>query len=160
MEHEVTIRKITPTKAMTVRFVTNMQTISMDMSACFQDIWDYLQSQGGACSGQVFAIYHIDGTLEAVPENFDVECGFSVDSYVPDSGQIVGREIEGGLFASVIHKGPYNTLEAAYGAIMEWAKTSQYELLSGWRDYYINDPEMIDPEEILTEVVCEIREKA
>lgn len=157
MSHEVQIREIASIEALTIRFVTNMRSISADMPGAYMEIWEFMEQKGIECTGDCFAIYHTKSASDFDPENIDAECGFSVAKAVTGEGRIVGRTIEGMTAAVVTHKGSYATLCAAYEAIAKWAPENGYELLAGWRDYYLNDPSNVPPEECLTEVVCPVR---
>lgn len=157
MSYEVKIREIAPIEAMTVRFVTNMGSISDDMTAAFKEIWEFTEKKGLKSTGDCFALYHTKSASDFDPENIDAECGFSVAKTAPGEGRISGRTIEGVSAAVVTHKGSYATLSGAYEAIGEWAPANGYELLAGWRDYYLNDPSTLPPEEWLTEVACPVR---
>lgn len=157
MSYEVRVRELPPMKAMTIRYVTNMQNISSDMGKAYRELWDYMEGKGAQAAGDCFALYHAESAEDFDPDNIDVECGFSVAELIPDGGRVKGRVAEGGLFASVTHRGSYDTLSAAYCAITKWAPENGYELLAGWRDYYLNDPSALPPEEWLTEVVCPVK---
>lgn len=157
MSDKVSVRELPPMKAMTVRMATNMQNIAADMTAIFGEVWARMEQSGAQCKGDCFALYHCKSATDFDPENIDMECGFSVEELVPDGGRVKGRVIEGALSAVATHKGHYNTLGEAYCAVTKWAPENGYELLPGWRDYYINDPANLPPEEWLTEVTCPVR---
>ncbi len=159
MDYEVKVREIPPAKAMTIRYVTNMGSIAPDMGKAYQELWDYMEGNGAQATGECFALYHMKSAEDFDPENIDVECGFSVAELIPDGGRVKGRTVEGALSATATHKGPYDTMCAAYDAVMKWAPENGYELLAGWRDYYINDPSNLPPEEWLTEVTCPVKKK-
>lgn len=157
MSYEVKIREIATVEALTIRSVTNMEKITADITAFYAEIWDVMQKKGLEMAGDCFAIYYSKTARDFDPENIDVECGFSVSGKAQGEGRVVGRTIEGALAATVTHKGSYDTLCSAYEAILAWEPGSGYELLPGWRDYYLNDPAALPPEEWLTEVVCPVR---
>ena len=157
MAYDISVREVDTIKAMTVRFVSSCETIGNDMSAFFGELYGYLESNGALFTGECFAIYHDE---EFNPEHIDVECGFSVVDLLPDEDPVTGREIEGGLMACALHKGPYDKLEEAYGAIMVWAKENGYQIQPGVRDLYINDPKsegVNSPEDYLTEVLWPVK---
>jgi effector-binding domain-containing protein len=139
---------------MTKRFVTGMKTISPDMSKEYNELWSHIQKNGGVPTGDCFALYH-DENFDA--DKMDIEVGFSVAELVPNGEGIEGREVEGGLFASTIHKGSYYGLESAYATLGKWVAENGYVPLTPARDLYLNDPSTVQPEELLTEVLWPVR---
>ena len=157
MSYEIKVREVAPVTAMTIRTVSSMKSIGPDMGACYGELWEYMEKKGAKCTGECFALYH--GT-EFDPVHIDMECGFSVAELLPDGGRAKGRVVEGGLMVCAVHKGPYDTLPAAYEALMKWGEENgEYVLLNGWRDNYLNDPMSVPPEEVLTEVLCTVKKK-
>ena len=153
MNYEVKLYEIEPVWVMSIRTTTSLSTLADVMGAAYQKIYQYLQKNQGKLRGStedVFAIYHDEAFC---PEKIDVECCFAVKKLLPDSEDICGREVDGGLMIGTVHKGSYDQLEQAYTAIMSWAKQNGYNLLPNMRDIYLNDPCMVEPEDLETKVV-------
>jgi effector-binding domain-containing protein len=93
MSYEARLREVPTIKAMTRRFITSMKTIGEDMAKGYGELWEHIQKNGGAPTGDCFALYH-DENFDV--DRMDVEIGFSVAELVPDGEGIVGREVEGG----------------------------------------------------------------
>ena len=154
MPYEVSLREVPAIKAMTKRFVTTMGTVSSDMGKNLAGIWEYIQENGGAPTGECFALYH-DENFDG--DRMDVETGVAVEELLPGGDGVTGRVVEGGLHASAIHKGPYSGLTAAYAAVGKWVAENGRTPLSPTRDIYLNDPGMVAEEELLTEILWPVR---
>ena len=156
MAYEVKVRDVPAQKVMSVRFVTSLSGMSGDMGAAFQEIWDCIEKSGIKFAGEFFAVYHDENFN---PDKIDVECCISVPEFLPESGRVKAREVEGGLMAATTHKGSYDTLEGAYTAILEWIGKNPYTPLFRMRDVYLNSPDEVPPEELLTEVLWPVARK-
>ena len=156
MSYNVKTRKVEPVKVMSIRTTLTMQTMGEEMPRLFTRLYEYITQNGGQMTGDCFDLYHDE---EFNPECIDVECCFSVADFLPNSGEIQRRTVEGSLMASTLHKGPYDGLNEAYEAIMRWVGPNGYVLLPRMRNLYLNDPYEVSPEEILTEVLWPIKKK-
>ena len=99
-------------------------------------------------------IYH-DGEYREC--DADVEVAVPVTGRLPD--QISGiaiRTMPGGRFASAIHKGPYQDVHESWGKLYEWTANQGYEPKSPCRDLYLNDPDDVPEEELLTELLIPV----
>lgn len=70
------------------------------------------------------------------------------------------RELPGGKFATLLHKGPYEDLGRSYAKILTYAKDSGYEIETPTREVYIKGPGMIfkgNPKKYLTEIQLPIK---
>ena len=157
MPYEVSLKEIPPMNIVSIRTVMTMKDIVADMGGCYEELWAYLQASGGKCTGLCMAIYY---DQEFDPENIDVECCFSVEELLPEKGRIKSRLLEGGLMASTTHKGPYEELGGAYEAVAKWIDENGYAYAGPMRDVYLNDPEQVVPEELLTETLFPVCKKA
>jgi effector-binding domain-containing protein len=154
--YDVKIREFNSVFAMTIRFISDIQDMSSDMRKNLGDVWDYMSFNNRDWAGECFSIYH-DEVFN--PNHIDVECGFSIKELLPDSGNIKGRKIEGRSMISTIHTGPYEGLEKAHNAIMEWMELNGYAPVPPMMEMYHNDPSLVPEEEIKTELLWPYRKK-
>ena len=78
----------------------------------------------------------------------------SVDEKIQTPGNIIPQEIEGGLYAVFVHKGPYeNLIETYHGIFGIWLPASGSELreLPSF-EQYVNDPDSVDQNELITDI--------
>jgi effector-binding domain-containing protein len=59
--------------------------------------------------------------------------------------------------ASLIHKGTYETIGLAYAKLFDYINREGYETCGPMIDIYLNDPNTVDPSEILTEIQAPIK---
>jgi len=85
----------------------------------------------------------------------------SIDKPVKPSGVFGCRVIEGGLYAIFTHKGSYKGLHDLYKNIyFEWLPKNKYKIRRGlFFEKYLNNPNMVAEEDILTEVYIPIKEQ-
>ena len=108
---------------------------------------------------EYFGIIHDDPDItEAKKCRYDA-C-LTVDSKIKAEGKIVYKELKGGKYAVFTYKGPYEKIESKYDEIFgEWIANNvfcekpKYELADEpILEKYLNDPEDVEPEELLTEI--------
>lgn len=83
----------------------------------------------------------------------------TVGDRVEPEGEVGITTIEGGEFAVILHKGPYENLEKTYAELMGgWLMTSGRELRDiPSYELYLNSPDQTPPEELLTEIYLPLK---
>lgn len=78
---------------------------------------------------------------------------------VPISGRITVDEpsieiktLPGVRAISVVHKGPYRNIDKAYAAVLQFAAEKGLALALPYRELYLNDPNEVPEEELMTEI--------
>ncbi|MDR5658858.1 MerR family transcriptional regulator [Serpentinicella sp. ANB-PHB4] len=121
--------------------VASMRTVIPDYDAYYKvypEMGEYMEQQKVECSvpEYCFTIYH-DG--EYKESDIDVEICEAVTGYGKDSDKIKFKKIDKvDNAACVLHKGPYNTIGMAYGAVMKWIEENGYEVSDLPRESYID----------------------
>ena len=59
--------------------------------------------------------------------------------------------------ASLVHKGSYETIGPAYAKLYDYVVRSGLELSGPMMDVYLNDPNTVEPDEILTEIQAPVK---
>lgn len=113
-----------------------------------------LAEQGKQLTGAPYCAY-----LNANEDcsQFDVEWGFPVGEPLSVQGELYMSRTCGGKVITTTHKGAYKDLEAAYTALMEYAKENSLELTDACYDYYLNDPTNTPESELLTKVIFPVK---
>jgi effector-binding domain-containing protein len=75
-----------------------------------------------------------------------------VTSAVELEGEVYSTTLVGGAVASTIHHGPYQEITPAYHTITGWVQDHGHQFAGPPREIYLNDPTLVAPEDILTEV--------
>lgn len=93
------------------------------------------------------------------PEHCWIYACIATPEPITSSGQFITQTIEGGLYAVFTHKGPYPELEALYCSIYRyWLLNSKYQLRDTLHfEKYLNNPQEVAPEELLTEVYIPVQ---
>ncbi|MDR1039878.1 MAG: GyrI-like domain-containing protein [Deltaproteobacteria bacterium] len=150
--YNLEIKELPTLKAMTRRFVTSGGRVTGDVADNFGIVMRHIVASGGAA--EVFFLISHDEAFD--PERMDLEANISVPELLPDSSEVRGREMPGGSFAGVIHKGPYESLGGAYEEAALLMGEKGLKSLPPMREIYLNDPDDTPPEELLTEVLFPI----
>ena len=109
------------------------------------------KKMGRHIAGKAFSLHYDDEYRE---EDADFEACMPIRKQVEAEGISV-RELPGGRFVTLIHKGPYEEIGPAYGRIMEHMKTSGHKFHRPTREVYIKGPGMIfkgNPKKYVTEI--------
>jgi len=157
MSYEVVLKELPEV------IVASMRTVIPDYEA-FNTIYPkmgrYMQEQNSRCAlpEYCFTIYH-DG--EYKEKDIDVEICQAVMEYGKDSDEVKFKKIDAvETAACVFHKGPYNTIGMAYGAVMQWIEENGYQVMGLPRESYIDGIwNKENPDEWLTEVQVPVRLK-
>jgi len=91
-------------------------------------------------------------------ENADIEVAFPISEVIeiPGDEEIRVYELPGGKMAKVVHKGPYEECILTYEKLFSWVAEKGKRIVGPIREIYLNDPQEVPPEEILTEIYAPI----
>lgn len=142
-QHVISIRTKTP--------VENLPNI---LGKAYQKITEYLSEIGEEPSGAPFAAYY-----NMDMQDLDVEVGILVSKALPGKGEISPGKIPAGRHAVTLHVGPYNKIEPAYNALMEWVKEKGFTPTGVAYEFYWNDPTITPENELKTRVSFPLVEK-
>ena len=86
------------------------------------------------------------------PEKLRYDAALTVDRPVQPEGQFGVMDLAGGEYATLLHKGPYETIGRSYQALLGgWLPQSGRELRDApCFEVYLNSPQNTRPEELLT----------
>jgi AraC family transcriptional regulator len=100
---------------------------------------------------QFLGLSHDDPQITP-PEKLRYDAAITVDRPVEPAGEIGVTELAGGEYATLLHKGPYETLSRSYQALFgAWLPTSGREVRNApGFELYLNAPDKTAPEELLT----------
>ena len=132
-----------------------------DISFALNELIGFVMGSGADVVGAPFALMHETGSKEDV-EKADREGTAVIDVNFPIAKSIAGSdtvsvyELQGGTMAMIVHTGPYEESEPAYEALFQWVEEKGRQVVGPIREVYLNDPWVVEPEEILTEIYAPI----
>jgi effector-binding domain-containing protein len=149
MPYEVTVKTVEDQPVLATRKHTTMRTIGADFQAGFGQLVRALGTSGATMDGAPFVIYHdvIDEQTDG-----DIELCLPVTSAVELEGEVYSTTLAGGAVAFTVHHGPYQEITPAYHTITGWVQDHGHQFAGPPREIYVNDPTLVAPEDILTEV--------
>jgi len=149
MPYDVEVTEVPPQLVAATTVHTNLSRIGDDIGAGFGALMMIMGREGVAPSSPPLIVY---------PDIIDDKTGGDLEICVPIDVDFTGnadvypRGLEGGTMATTVHHGPYEQIAAAYHTLTGWISEHGHEIAGPPRETYLNDPQMVSPEELLTRV--------
>jgi effector-binding domain-containing protein len=154
VESNVVIIEFPEQPALCMRFRTSMDRIGDDVGNAYGTIFTYLGKVGAEPAGPPLALYY---DMEMKPDDIDMEVCVPVAAEMPGEGEVAGRMLEGGKFASIMYKGPYDQIGPAYDALFAYLTENALSMAGPSRELYLTDPAQVEsPADNITQVVFPI----
>ncbi|MCU0504250.1 MAG: GyrI-like domain-containing protein [Chloroflexi bacterium] len=154
MEHEVKVGHRDAILVISRRRSVRLSGIGPAMAQAFGEVYGYAGAHGAQPSGPPFVIYH---GMPSDDDPFDIEVCAPVARAVGAPEGWAVTELPAGTFATLLHVGPYDTIGAAYSAMMAWVEASSVTVVGPPREVYLSEPDT-PPERIRTVVEFPIAE--
>jgi len=157
MRHEIKLQYREPVLVLAKRLEVTLPTIGPALGAAFGDVYASHAAREANPDGPPFVIYH------GVPEGdapFEVEVCAPVRRAATEPP--VGwrsAELPGGMFATLLHIGPYDSIGAGYTEMWSWIETQDLAVAGPPREVYLSDPST-PPEQIRTVIEFPVAEVA
>lgn len=146
MEHEIHVVDRPALRVVAKRVPTAIETIGTTLEQAFGEIYPAISAAGIEASGPPFVIYH---SLPLYGVALDIEICAPVDGPFTPPTPWQMTELPAGTFASCLHIGPYDTVEATYSAMTSWIPIHGLEISGPPREVYMSEPST-PPEETRT----------
>jgi effector-binding domain-containing protein len=105
--------------------------------------------------GPFMTIYH---DHEYKEKDADIEVAIPVTGKVTiDDPSFEVKNLPEHKAASLVHKGSYETIGMAYKKLYEYIVMNDFEMSGPMMDIYLNDPNTVEPDDILTEIQAPIK---
>jgi effector-binding domain-containing protein len=149
MTYDVQVMDETPQLVAATRVRTNLRQIGTDIGAGFGSLMQVLGREGIPPSGAPLIVYHdvIDEQTDG-----DIEICVPVEKNISGDSEVYVRELEGGTMATTIHRGPYEEIAPAYDTLIGWISDSGLDIAGPPREIYLNDPQTVAPEDLVTRI--------
>jgi effector-binding domain-containing protein len=105
--------------------------------------------------GPFMTVYH-DHEYKELDADLEMVVPISGKVTVSDPGLEI-KNLPSRRVASLVHKGSYETIGPAYAKLYEYVVRSGLELSGPMMDVYLNDPNTVEPDEILTEIQVSVK---
>jgi effector-binding domain-containing protein len=106
-------------------------------------------------TGPFITVYHDQDYKE---EGADIEVAITIAGrVVVDDSSVEVKNLKPRKVVSLIHKGPYDTIADGYKAILSYVQENDYEIAGPMMDLYLNDPNSVEPEDLMTEIQIPIK---
>lgn len=147
MDYEITEKEIVAQVALVHRTPVTVQTIGESLGAAFGVLTRFGAESGAQWAGPPFVLYP-----EVCEGEFEVAVCMPVAPGARAGDAVTVEEVPGGVAASTVHVGPYHEIGPAYAALQRWMADNGRRPAGGMREVYLNDPDSVPPEALLTEI--------
>jgi DNA-binding transcriptional MerR regulator len=151
--HPVSIHRVPPLRVAYRSTQTTAEALVADSTTLLRDLFEALQQAGCGFIDPVFCMNDDTGSDDQITVHACVTLTGSAGGWPADAV----RDLPGGDFAAVLHRGPYETLGVAYHALYAWAQAHGHETCGLLREVFLNDPAEVSSQDLRTEVLMPIR---
>ncbi len=119
------------------------------LAKAYHAVYAACRAQGLQRTGAPFARYRLRGR-----DTCTIEAGFPVEGPIKRTGDVRPSSLPEGAAASVVHIGPYETMEQTYEALVAWIERRGGAPVGDAWEIYLSDPRMEpDPATWRTEIL-------
>lgn len=153
MNYDIVIKEIEPIRVATLRDIIPSYS---EQGHLWVELSEHIGKHGARIVPACMVIYHDTCFKE---EAVDAEVVEPIEGELPETDRIKVKYLEGVReMACVVHKGPYNSLNLAYGAISKWIEENNYQIAGPQRELYIKGEWVTqDQNEFITEIQFPVR---
>ena len=147
MEYEIHERELDPVPALVRRTSVTMEMIADSIGGAFGVLMAHGTKQHVTWAGPPFVLYP-----SACEGEFEIAVCMPVAPGAASGEGVAVEEMPGGACASTVHRGTYGEVGKAYVALQKWMTDNGRRPAGMVREVYLNDPQTVPPEELLTEI--------
>ncbi len=140
----IEVVKTKETSAIAIREKVKVAEIPMVMGRMYGELLPHL-GKDVQCAGPPFALYH---SWEG--EIMDMEVGFPIVGKGIEAGKVHTIRLPAVRAAVATHIGPYERLTDTYNTMMEWMKANGHTPASYMWEEYLNSPQEVPPDKLMT----------
>lgn len=148
MQYQFVLEEKESQPTIAIRTRTALVNLPQVLGKAYEDIMNYLSEIGIQPSGAPYV-----GYFNTDMQDLDIECGLPVSQPIAGTNELKPSEIPAGKQVSCLYTGPYNQIEPAYNAIMEWIPANGYTPTGVCYEFYLNNPAETPESELLTRIV-------
>lgn len=157
MEKDITLFEQPELITVAIREKATMEELPEVVGRSYARLYEYLTRNGAEVTFPPYVAYlNID--QNKTKEVWDMEIGFPVSKQLAGEGDIYAGKVPASKAVTALHKGSYSTLDDTYSPVYRFIAENGYELLTNTHyDFYMNDPDTVAEEELLTKVVIPVK---
>jgi AraC family transcriptional regulator len=154
---DVEIKTIEPMRVAFVRHIGPYDGVG----SAWEKICTQLGIEGYLGSQSRFIGISYDDPDVTAPEKLRYDACITIDDQFVPTDDIMVQTVGGGEYAVMTHYGPYEKLNESYGKLFgQWLMKSGRELRSEpCMEFYLNDPDSTEPEDLLTDICLPLKPK-
>jgi effector-binding domain-containing protein len=146
-----------------IRSVVSREELGAAAGKFFGEVFGWLHGHGVAPAGAPFFRYV---TMD-MERGLEIEFGVPIATDVKGNGRVLADVLPAGRYASLLHRGPYDQLYNANGALGKWIEeqglqvevkpSTTGDVFGCWLEIYLTDPAVEkDPQKWETEVAFKL----
>lgn len=153
-EYEILTKEVAALRIASIHEHTTMDQIGQIVQQHFGTLMGHVDAHGNAFGGPGMTLYHemAEGSNE-----IKMEIAVPVTAPIPETDQISIYELPAVEVATLVHHGPFESLSAAYGAMINWLQTNKHTVVATTREIYLQFAPDMPPEQYVTEIQFPIR---
>jgi effector-binding domain-containing protein len=132
---EIEIHELHPREAAVVRVEVPVAGLPTAIGDALREIAERMEAAGVELAGPPFTRYHAFGQPDVV-----AEIGFPVMRPAPAAGRVEPVCLPGGRVASIVHLGPFETIDQAYDQLQRTLDASGMHATGPMWEVYWSDP--------------------
>ena len=142
--------ELEPQPAAVVRGHVTVEEIPGFLGEAYEEVMRALSAQRQQPAGPPF------GRYEPEDSGFLVVAGFPAHDPITTVGRVEADSLPGGPAASLLYRGDYAGIAAAYEAVQQWLADHGYREAGQPWEFYLDGPEVAQPRTILR-IPCALR---
>ncbi len=132
------------------------------IATMLKELFEFILESDAEITGPPVFLCHEITEEEAIKANqsgnANIEVAIPVSECIENSEDKICYQLDGCRVAQIVHQGPYEEAEPTYHILMSWLNVNGKKITGPIREYYLNDPLEVAPEEILTRICAPIDE--
>lgn len=148
MADDIVVKQVPAQLALTVRTRVKMGEVAQGMGEAFGTLMRHAGASGAQFAGPPFSLYP-----EMPAEEFTFLVCMPVAPGAVAGAGVELEELPAVEAATSLYRGPYDGMEPAWRRLMEWVGASGRHPGGPLREIYLNDPDRVAPQDLLTELV-------
>lgn len=116
-----------------------------------EEVVNWVINKGLNMTGMIYGAY-FNRPDDVPPEQLFYEIGASFDGNAHDEGNVQVKVIPEHTVVATMHNGPYDQVGPVIEGLAKYAVENGYDIIGPVTEVYLNNPNEVEPEELLTEV--------